>query len=107
MPTRSLVRAFITLYVTVGAVVLIQSLHTVLDAWRGEAFTGGRRHALVVGGFEIAAALLFLVPRTMRIGALGFWSCFSGVLHSMPCMGISSGRCWSTPRRSGSFERMA
>jgi hypothetical protein len=46
-PSRGPGRAFVGLYLTTGIVVLIQSVQT------------------------IVAAIVFLIPRTMRIGALG------------------------------------
>ena len=77
MPTRALVRAFIALYVTVGLVVLIQSIQTVLAASRGAMPSEDRQHALILGSLEIGAAILFLLPRTMRIGAVGLLGIFA------------------------------
>ncbi|HTR21600.1 MAG TPA: hypothetical protein VMH88_12165 [Gemmatimonadales bacterium] len=69
MPPRTLVRAFLVLYVTLGVVVLVQSVATVITAAHGLVAAPDRVHALLVGGVEAIAALLFLVPRTMGIGA--------------------------------------
>jgi len=70
MPSPSLVRAFRLFHVTLGAVVLIQSVQTVLAARGGHFPPGDRVHALLLGSLEAVAALLFLVPRTMRAGAV-------------------------------------
>lgn len=69
MPPRPLVRAFHLLYFTLGLVMLAQSVETVLDATRGHMPPGDRTHAMILGGLEILAALLFMLPRTMRAGA--------------------------------------
>jgi hypothetical protein len=77
MPNRALVRAFVALYVTLGAVVLVQSIQTVLNARRGQLPPGDKLHALILGSLETGAALLFLVPRTMRVGAAGLLAIFA------------------------------
>ncbi|MFL5494701.1 MAG: hypothetical protein ACJ8DC_10005 [Gemmatimonadales bacterium] len=69
MSSPSLVRSFVGLYLTVGTVVLIQSVQTVLAAVRGELPPGDQRHAIVLGAVEAIAAVLFLVPPTLRRGA--------------------------------------
>src|SRR5882672_4448846 len=71
MPSRSLVRAFLGLYVVLGLVVLVESIGTVVAATHGDSHGHDRLHALILGSFEIFAAALFLVPRTMRWGAAG------------------------------------
>lgn len=70
MPSPSLVRTFRLFHFTLGAVVFVLSVQTVLDARNGSLPAGDRVHGLVLGGLEAVAALLFLVPRTMRAGAL-------------------------------------
>ncbi|HZN55983.1 MAG TPA: hypothetical protein VFB67_11765 [Candidatus Polarisedimenticolaceae bacterium] len=62
---------------TTGWVVLIQSVQTVLAAWHPRASGGGRLPALVLGSVEIAAAVLFLVPRTLALGAIGLIAVFA------------------------------
>jgi uncharacterized membrane protein YphA (DoxX/SURF4 family) len=69
MPQRSLVRAFLALYIIVGLTVLVGSIETVLAAYHGQIRSPDRVHALVLGSFETVAALVFLIPRTMRAGA--------------------------------------
>jgi hypothetical protein len=85
MPSRALVRAFLALYITLGAVVVIQSVQTVIAASRG-LFAGPEQTlALLLGSCEAVAALLFLIPRTMRIGAYSLVAIFglAFVLHAL------------------------
>ena len=77
MAPRPLVRAFLTLYVTLGLVVLVQSGQTILEAQQGAVAGPERRHALILGAVEVLAALLFLVPRTMRMGAVALLVIFA------------------------------
>ena len=76
MPPRNLVRAFLGLYVVTGVVVLLQSVQTVLAARAGYIRPPDQIHAIILGSFEAVAALLFLVPTTMRWGAAGLLSIF-------------------------------
>jgi len=69
MPPRALVRAFLGLYVTLGVVVLIQSMQTIIAVRQGTIVGHDRPHALLLGAVETIAALLFLLPRTMGVGA--------------------------------------
>ena len=70
MAPRTLLRAFLALYVTLGIVVLVQSVQTIIAAGHGAvASSPDRIHAILVGSVEAIAALVFLVPRTMGIGA--------------------------------------
>ena len=68
-PPRSLVRSFLVLYVTLGLVVLVESVATVLQAQAGHFHGADRLHALILGSLEAAAAVAFLVPRAMHVGA--------------------------------------
>ena len=69
MPSRSLVRAFLALYVTLGIVVCVESVLTVVAALHGRFSPHDRPHALLLGNLEAGAAILFLIPRTMPAGA--------------------------------------
>jgi hypothetical protein len=69
VPDRPLFRQFVVLYVTLGLVVLIQSVETAVAAVRGTIPPADQHHALILGTLETIAAVLFLVPRTMRLGA--------------------------------------
>jgi len=63
------------LHVATGAVVLVQSVQTVLAARHPHG--GAGLPAFVLGSVEVAAAILFLVPRTMRLGAIGLLAVFA------------------------------
>jgi len=67
MPSRGLLRAFLSLWVVTGVALLTGSAETVRQA------LGGRPnpHLALLAAVEAAAALLFLVPRTTRVGAVG------------------------------------
>ena len=76
-PPRSLVRAFLVLYVTTGLVILVQSVQTVLAARAGAFHGADRLHALLLGSVEAAAAAAFLVPRAMQVGAAALLAIFA------------------------------
>lgn len=58
-------RSFIGLHVTLGLVILIVSVRTLIHAWADPA---DHLHLGAVATLETLAALLFLWPRTLRIG---------------------------------------
>jgi hypothetical protein len=68
MNNQALRRSFIAFRLILGVVVLSESLITVLHA----SGHGGTRHPLLAGfaGLEVIAALFFLWPATLRIGAV-------------------------------------
>jgi len=68
MPRVGLVRAFVVQWWTAGLVLIYLSAKT---AYQGLNGTQHDPHLVLVGGFEAIAALLFLAPRTMKIGAAG------------------------------------
>ena len=63
---RRLRPAFVLLHATLG---LILGLGGALTAWEASGPHAG--HLIALGGGEALAALLFLVPRTLRFGAVG------------------------------------
>ena len=78
MPSVNLVRAFVVQWWTIGIVLLYLSLKTV---FAGLGAGGGHNvHFVVVGAIEAVAAVLFLIPRTLRIGAIGLLLVFTVVL---------------------------
>jgi len=69
VPSRGLVRSFVILWLVLGISLLVGSARTLLAALApGE---GRNAHLALLGGVEAAAALLFLVPPTLRVGAAG------------------------------------
>ena len=67
MPSRSLLRGFLALWITTALVLLIASVQTVRAAWPGLGHTNP--HLISLGTLEALAAVLLLVPRAMRWGA--------------------------------------
>jgi uncharacterized membrane protein YphA (DoxX/SURF4 family) len=69
MPAVGLVRAFVALWWTTGLVLLYLSVKTAYNGFQ----PGAARdvHAAVLGSLEALAALMFLAPQTLRIGAVG------------------------------------
>ena len=74
MPPVGLVRAFVVQWWTAGLVLFYLSVRT---AYQGLQVTSHDPHLVLVGGLEAIAALLFLVPRTMKIGATGLLLIFA------------------------------
>ena len=69
MPPRRLLRSFLALWWVLGCALLALSVRTVANAFeRGRVVDP---HMALVGGVEAAAAILFLVPKTLRVGAAG------------------------------------
>ena len=70
---QTLRRSFIAFHLTLGAVVFLQSVTAVFQ-------TRGASHAslavAVLAGAEAVAALLFVVPATLRAGALSLLAIF-------------------------------
>jgi len=56
--------AFVYFHIVLGVVLLIGSVQTVLGIGQQDS------HALILGSVESVAAILFLIPRTVRLGAL-------------------------------------
>ena len=84
MPPQRLMRAFLFLWLATGVVLLYGSVETVRSAlgpWHPNP------HLVILGSVEAAAAVLFLLPTWMRIGAIGLLSTIvvafavHGVLH--------------------------
>ena len=69
MPPRSLLRAFLALWVITGGILLVVSLTTIRAAL--VALDHVNPHVVTLGSVEAAAAVLFLIPRTSRAGAIG------------------------------------
>jgi len=77
MPPRRLVRAFLALWITLGLVVLVASARTFVEARAGLVHGPLNVHLAALAGVEAVAALLFLVPRTMRVGGWGLLATFA------------------------------
>jgi uncharacterized membrane protein YphA (DoxX/SURF4 family) len=75
MPSRSLVRAFLIQWWTAGLLLLFWSVRTAQRS--AEAGQSHSPHVALLGALEAISALLFLIPRTMRIGAAGLLFTFA------------------------------
>jgi hypothetical protein len=77
MNGQTLRRSFVAFHVTLGVVVAIESILTVLRA----SGAGGDKHLNValacLAGAEAVAAVLFLVPATLKAGALALLAIFA------------------------------
>lgn len=78
MPPRGLVRSFVVLWWVLGATLLVLSVRTVMGGWGG-----ADPHPVLIGGLEAVSAVLFLIPRTLRVGAGGllFTIAIASALH--------------------------
>ena len=70
MPPRKLVYAYLFFWMTLGIVVFVASVQTCLGALHGTAHGPAGVHLGLLAGVEAIAALLFLIPRTMRVGGV-------------------------------------
>jgi uncharacterized membrane protein YphA (DoxX/SURF4 family) len=61
--------SFVLLHVTLGLLLGVGGATTAWAAYR--AADPHAAHLVALGGFEAVAALLFLLPRTLRLGAAG------------------------------------
>ena len=79
---RAIALAFLGMWWVLGVAILLWTVATVHGALA--AGHPGSHHAAfhtaLLGAFEAVAALLFLVPRTMRIGAAGLLLTFAAAL---------------------------
>ncbi len=77
MPPRRLVLAFLGMWLTLGIVLFVLSVRTLLGGLHGRAHGSGNVHLVPIGGIEAIAALLFLLPRTLRAGGIGLLLTFA------------------------------
>lgn len=77
MPPRSLFWSFLALWIVTGLVLFVGGAESVLQT-PGVSPPGTPRFVLL-GRFQAAAALLFLIPRTLRIGAAGLFGAITVV----------------------------
>ena len=82
MPPLRLLRSFLALWWVLGCALFVLSVRTVASAF--EPGHGANPHMVLIGGIEAAAAILFLVPKTLRVGAAGllFAIAIAWLLHA-------------------------
>lgn len=68
MPPKQLMRAFLFLWLATGIALLYGSVETVKSALQT---SHANPHLIVLGSVEALAAALFLIPRSIRVGAIG------------------------------------
>ena len=77
MPPRKLVLSFMVFWLTLGVVVLVASVQTLLGALSSAVHGPSHAHLALLAGMEAIAAALFLVPKTMCLGAIGLLATFA------------------------------
>lgn len=78
MPPKSLVRSFVVLWWTLGVAILVLSVGTLRHALGAAGLAA--RHVALLAIVEAAAAIVFLVPRALRVGAAGLLVVFAVAL---------------------------
>jgi hypothetical protein len=80
MNDQAVRRAFLLFHYTLGIIVLIESLITLFQADRIAHGQIPHRVLGVLAGAEALAALLFLIPATLRLGAVSLMAiCFAAL----------------------------
>lgn len=69
MEPRTLKRAFLALWWTLGALLFWCSVRTVTGALTSPE-AGAHSHVVILATLEAVTAVLFLIPRTMRVGGI-------------------------------------
>ena len=80
MDNNQLRRAFIIFHLALGIIVLVESLLTLLHLDRMAQGQIPHRVLAVLAGAEALAALLFLIPATLRLGAVSLMAIFFAAL---------------------------
>ena len=70
MNKLALRRSFAAFHVTLGIVVLVESLRTVIAVSQGHAANPLGSHLAILAGVEAIAAILFLVPKTLTAASI-------------------------------------
>lgn len=70
MKNLSLRRAFVAFHITLGVVVFIESVRTALLVLQKHMLNPLGSHLAILAGIEAIAALLFLVPKTLKAGSI-------------------------------------
>ena len=68
MNSKSFRRTFVLFHITLGMVVFLQSVSTVLRASSGHFVEAMRSHVTILAIVEALAAIIFLLPRTVKVG---------------------------------------
>jgi hypothetical protein len=73
-------RSFILFHCTLAVVIFIESTTTLWDAVAAHKFGSLSPHAALLSGCEAAASILFLLPRSLRVGGTALLVIFTIVI---------------------------
>jgi hypothetical protein len=97
MASRTLRTTFGAFHMTLGAVVLFQSVTAILGALRPSADEPVNHHLILVAGVEAIGAALFLLGLTVRLGGALMLLSFAvalavhGLRHGLPLLVYAAG----------------
>ena len=97
MNNLSLRRTSVAFHITLGAVVFIESVRTTLAAVQEHISNPLGSHLAILAGIEALAALLFLVPRTLKAGSIMLLVIFAfavavhGIQHELGLLVYAAG----------------
>ena len=97
MNTLSLRRAFVLFHLTLAVVIFVLSIRTMFSASHGQIENPLGSHLVLLAGAEAVAAILFLIPRTLKIGSLLLLLIFAiaitlhGAVHQIDLLVYASG----------------
>ena len=97
MNNLSLRRSFVAFHITLGAVVFIESVRTTLVALQGHMQRPPDLHLAILAVIEAIAALLFLIPQTLKAGGIVLLLVFAfavavhGIQHELSLLVYAAG----------------
>ena len=89
--------AFIIFHLTLGIVVFVESIFTVMHALNANNGQLGNHHLALFAGTEALAALLFLFPATLKVGGVSLLVIFAiaivmhGLHSALPLLVYAAG----------------
>ncbi|HTK81833.1 MAG TPA: hypothetical protein VL633_06035 [Bacteroidota bacterium] len=97
MNTLSLRRTFVLFHITLAAVIFAQSIQTLTNVGHLRSADPSGSHLLMLAGAEAVAAILFVVPKTLRLGSIVLLFIFllaisvHGIVHEMGLLVYGAG----------------
>ncbi len=70
MATLSVRRSFAFFHLVLGTVIFVESVRTAVSAMQGHAANPPGVHLAILAAIEAAAALMFMLPWTLRVGSI-------------------------------------
>ena len=85
MNNLSLRRSFVAFHITLAVVIFLQSIKTIIEASYHHTGNPLGSHLSILAGAEAFAALLFLLPKTLKTGGvlLLLIFCFATIVHGI------------------------